>query len=120
MLWLPHIFIHVLRSEVDAYSQEIHKLMVDPLLPSPVDNKGNDVECLTWWSSLEKKYPLVFKMIVVNLSIFDGPQVESSFSMMTDVIVRKSGGLNSGTYEAIQTVKYSLMASQVFFFSRLV
>ena len=78
--------------------------MVDPLLPSPVDNKGNDVECLTWWSSLEKKYPLVFKMIVVNLSIFDGPQVESSFSMMTDVIVTKSGGLNSGTYEAIQTV----------------
>ena len=120
LLRLPHIFINVLRSGVDAYSQEIRKLMVDPLLPSPVDNKGNDVECLTWWSSLEKKYPLVFKMIVVTLSIFDGPQAESSFSMMTDVVVTKSGGLNIGTYKAIQTVKYSLMASQVFFFLRLV
>ena len=40
--------------------------------------------------------------------------------MMTDVIDTKLGRLNIGTYEAIQTVKYSLMASQVSFFSRLV
>ena len=93
--------------------------MVDALLPSPVDNKGNDLECLIWWSLLEKKYPLVFKTIVATLSIFLGPQVESSFSMMTDVIETKSGRLNIGTYEAIQTVKYSLMVSQVSFFSRL-
>ena len=120
LLRLPDIFIHVLRSEVDTYSQEIRKLMVDPLLSGPVDNKENDVECLTWWSSLENKYPLVFKMIVATLSIFHGPQVECSFSMMTDVIDTKSGRLNIGAYEAIQTVKYSLMASQVSFFSRLV
>ena len=94
--------------------------MVDPLLHSPVDNKGNNVECLTWWSLLEKKYPLVFKMIVATVPIFHGPQVESSFSMMTDVINMKSGRLNTGTYEAIQTVKYSLMASHVSFFSHLV
>ena len=113
LLGLPNIFIHVLRSEVDAYSQEIRKLMVYPLLPNPVDNKGNDVESLTWWSSLEKKYPLVFNMIVATLSIFHGPRVESSFSMMTDVIDSKLRRLNIGTYEAIQTFKYSLMASQV-------
>ena len=46
-LQLPDIFIHVLGSEVDVYSQEICKLMVDPLLPSLVDNKGNEIECLT-------------------------------------------------------------------------
>ena len=120
LLRLPDIFIHVMRREVDAYLQEIHKLMVDPLLPSPVDNKGNDVECLTWWYPLEKKYPLVFKMIVATLSIFHGPRVESSFSIMTDVIDTKLGRLNIGTYEAIQIVKYYLMASQVSFFSRLV
>ena len=75
LLRLPDIFIHGLRSEVDGYSQKICKLMVDPLLPSPVDNKGNDVECFTWWSSLEKKYPLVYKMIVAVLSIFHSPRV---------------------------------------------
>ena len=59
-------------------------------------------------------------MIVAILSIFYSPRVESSFSMMTDVIYTKLGRLNIGTYEGIQTVKYSLMASQVSFFSRLV
>ena len=38
----------------------------------------------------------------------------------TDLIDTKLDRLNIGTYEAIQTVKYSLMASQVFLFSRLV
>ena len=40
--------------------------------------------------------------------------------MMTDVIDSKSRILNIGTYEAIQTFKYSLMASQVSFWLRLI
>ena len=39
---------------------------------------------------------------------------------MTDVIDSKSRILNIGTYEAIQTFKYSLMASQVSFWLRLI
>ena len=49
-------------------------------------------------------------MIAATLSIFHGPRVESSFSMMTEVIGTKSGRLNIGTYDAILTVKYSPMA----------
>ena len=42
------------------------------------------------------------------LLIFHGPGVESSFSVMGDVMDKKSGRMNVSTYSAIQMVKYSL------------
>ena len=44
------------------------------------------------------------------LTIFHGPRVESSFSVMGEVMDKKSGRMNMSTYTAIQTVKYSLNA----------
>ena len=44
------------------------------------------------------------------LTIFHGPRVESSFSVMGEVMDKKSGRMNMSTYSAIQTVKYSLNA----------
>ena len=44
------------------------------------------------------------------LTIFHGPRVESSFSVMGEVMDKKSGRMNISTYTAIQTVKYSLNA----------
>ena len=41
------------------------------------------------------------------LTIFHGPRVESSFSVMGEVMDKKSGRMNMSTYTAIQTVKYS-------------
>ena len=55
-------------------------------------------------------------MSLALLTIFHGPRVESSFSVMGDVMDKKSGRMNVSTYSAIQTVKYSLKAktSQAF------
>ena len=44
------------------------------------------------------------------LTVFHGPRVESSFSVMGHVMDKKSGRMNVSTYSAIQTVKYSLAA----------
>ena len=49
-------------------------------------------------------------MSLALLTIFHGPRVESSFSVMGDVMDKKSGRMNVSTYSAIQMVKYSLNA----------
>ena len=49
-------------------------------------------------------------MALAALSCFHGPQVESSFSMMGDILDSRSGRIRVDTYGAIQTVKYSLKA----------
>ena len=113
LLKLPVIFVSVLKGdEGDQYSSEIRQLMNDTILPSYLDEKGMEVDCLNWWQSIESKYPVTFKMVSAVLSIFHGPRVESSYSMMTDIIDSKSGRMNIETYDALQTVKYSLMANQ--------
>ena len=49
-------------------------------------------------------------MSLALLTIFHGPKVESSFSVMGDVMDKKSGRMNVSTCSAIQTVKYNLNA----------
>ena len=102
--------------EWSAYLREVYSLLADQLLPSIIkDGEGNDIEvsCLEWWISLEFRYPNCFKMATAVLSIFHGPRVEGSFSGMTDIIDSKSGWLDIESYDAMQTVKYALMANQV-------
>ena len=43
------------------------------------------------------------------LSVFHGPTVESSFSLMSEIIDSKSGSMNISTLSAIQTVKHTLL-----------
>ena len=89
--------------------------MSDSTLPSRWrdDNNDHEVKCLDWWCSISKTYPLLFKVVEGVLSIFHGPQVESSFSVMGDVIDPKSSRMDIKTYDAIQSVKYTLRGSQV-------
>ena len=46
------------------------------------------------------------------LSIFTGPMVECSFSLMNDVIDSSSGRIKIETYTAIMKTKYSLRCSK--------
>ena len=50
------------------------------------------------------------KMSLAFYTIFHGPRVECSFSVMDDVMDKTSGRMNVSTYHAIHTVKYSLNA----------
>ena len=46
------------------------------------------------------------------VSIFTGPMVECSFSMMNDIIDSRSGRMEIEKYSAIMTKKYSLKSSK--------
>ena len=114
LLKLPSLLVHVIKNEeLDKYDLEVHNIMNDPMLPPEVDDVGNEVYCLNWWSTIKDKYPLLFKTVTAILSIFHGPRVECTFSIMVNVIDDKSGRINMETYSAIQTVKHSLTANQV-------
>ena len=95
---IPTVLVNVLTlEEQDEYDLEVRKLLVDAQLPSALDSKRDDVDCLTWWISVSKKYPVLFKVVRTVLSIFHGPPVESSSSAMGDIIDKKFGRMNIET-----------------------
>ena len=65
-----------------------------------------------WWGhhvfDKPDKYPSLSAMVKCCLSIFHGPRVESFFSLMNDVIDQRN--MNVPTFNAIQTVKYTLQS----------
>lgn len=112
LLSLPQMIKNILSDEEEeVYEKEVRLLLVDSDLPPAMDDDGkNEVDCLTWWSSISATYPCIFRMVTTVLSIFHGPRVESSFNIMGDVIDAKSGRINMHTYSAYQNVKYALQA----------
>ena len=60
-----------------------------------------------WWESLSV-CPTLKKVAKAALSIFHGPQIESSFSTMKDILDMNTGSMAIETYSAYQTVKYFL------------
>ena len=52
------------------------------------------------------------KMVLALLSCFHGPQIEGSFSIMGNVITTQTACMGIKTLDAIQSVKYSLKASE--------
>ena len=73
------------------------------------------IQCVTvdkWWSSVSMtgRYPSLCKLALSILTCFHGPQVESSFNAMNDIIDERSGRTDIETYGAIQSVKYAMWA----------
>lgn len=102
---LASIMKHLVCTESDP-SMEILKYNVDPNLANYED--GDDI--VKWWAHVISlaKYPALMQAIRGALSIFHGPLVESSFSLMGDVIDKKSGNMRIPTFNSVQTVKYTL------------
>ena len=61
-----------------------------------------------WWAQLKDKYTLLSKISLAVLTIFQALRVESSFSVMGDIMDKKSGRMNVAAYSSIQTIKYGL------------
>ena len=49
-------------------------------------------------------------MVKAWLSIFSGPHVESSFSLMSNIISKRSNCMDIDTYNAVVTIYYSLQS----------
>ncbi|XP_064597320.1 uncharacterized protein LOC135463806 isoform X2 [Liolophura sinensis] len=106
---LPALAPNVLtETEEELYELNIRKYQTDQHPDFPEGSRIDE-----WWGKEEicLKYPCLSKMAKAVLSCFHGPQVESSFNVMNDVIDAKSGRLNIETYQAIQNIKYGLKAS---------
>ncbi|XP_064607853.1 uncharacterized protein LOC135472323 [Liolophura sinensis] len=106
---LPALAPNVLtETEEELYELNIRKYQTDQHPDFPEGSRIDE-----WWGKEEicLKYPCLSKMAKAVLSCFHGPQVESSLSVMNDVIDAKSGRLNIETYQAIQNIKYGLKAS---------
>ena len=106
---LKRYFETFLSSGCGEYSSEIQKYVTNSELPLPEEKERLHV-C---WNEVFKtnSYPVLSSLVRPCLSIFTGPMVERSFSMMNDIDSR-SGYMESETYSAIMTIKYSLKSSK--------
>ena len=106
LLNLPSLMENVLLDdEIDCYESECRRIIVDYDLPDVCTPDKKPVRGDLWWYKLVERYPILTKLSLAALTIFHG-----SFSVMGDIMDKKSGRMNVETYSAIQTVKYSLTA----------
>ena len=87
-----------------------YKNVTDSEFSLPEEKERLDV----WWNKVFKtnRYPVLSSLVHPCLSIFTGPMVECSFSMMNDIIDSRSGRMEIEAYSAIMTTKYSLKSSK--------
>lgn len=72
---------------------------------------GQDTPIDEWWSQVFKlkKYPSVKRVVSGCLSVFTGPKVEASFSLMNNIITKTSSCMMISHYEAFLSLKYKLL-----------
>ena len=109
IMHLRDIVTNVLSEQIENYKKECRKVMFDITLPQAIVVK-KPVRADIWWAQLKDKYPLLSKISLAVLTIFHAPRGESSFSVMGDVMDKKSRRMNVATYSSIQTIKYGLSA----------
>ncbi|GBM00538.1 hypothetical protein AVEN_77349-1 [Araneus ventricosus] len=93
-------------SEKEAYDLEIHNFQnvhFSDIVEESVD---------LWWIDVENtsKYPLLSRMTFALLTCFHEPKVESSFSIMNNVITPGSNTLNVETFNHMRITISKLLA----------
>lgn len=96
--------------ESDEFLLQLNSYHVDNDLPAAEDSDKLDLD--VFWSAVIKKYPSMSQLIKVCLSIFTGPKVEQSFSLLSYVLDARSNRMAISTAEAYQRVKYVLLAEK--------
>ena len=92
------------------YFDEIKKNQLYNSLPVYTEESYPDIS--SWWTIIfdSNKYQILSKIIKAALSIFTGPQVESSLSMMNDIVTPCASRMSVETYSSCMSVKYSLIS----------
>ena len=93
LLGLP-LHIPTIHFEVEI---EVRATCVDRNLPSSED-RDTKVEYLDGFKSLDESFLFMFELVCSFLSIFHGIAVESSFSIMDDILCERSGRTKIETY----------------------
>ena len=108
---LPDLAPNVLNDEdLQTYALDVQRFHIDGSLPIA----STDTRLDSWWAQVfdTGKFPALSKMASALLSCFHGPQIEGSFSIMGNVITTQTACMGMKTLDAIQSVKYSLKASE--------
>ena len=104
---LGSFFPNVIKEEeLDAYDADVDKFHLLKDLPTWRDeDKTQRVD--HWWNEVLKKHNLVYlgKVVKASLSIFTGPRVEQTFSLMNNTITSTTNRFLTSTFSALQTVK---------------
>lgn len=106
---LPNYASNVINeTERELFDLEVHNFQSDDFLPQMDAKESIDM----WWrgGDASLKYPLLSRLALALLTCFHGPKVESSFSLMNNIIKPGTNRLNISTFDAIQSVKYELMS----------
>ncbi|XP_011677577.2 uncharacterized protein LOC105444695 [Strongylocentrotus purpuratus] len=105
---LPSLLTNVLKEdELEKYMLEVQHYNMAKL-PNPTPETKID----EWWVERACRYPTIWVVVKAVVSCFHGPSVESSFSIMGNVITSQTASIGIKTFASIQTVKYTLQASQ--------
>ena len=98
-----------LPTDCGEFCTEIQNYVTDSQLPLQEETERLD----SWWNKVfeTNRYPVLSSLVRASLSIFTGPMVECSFSVMNDIIDSRSGRMEIETYSAIMTTKYFLKSS---------
>lgn len=113
LLKLPRLVTNVLAPEdCDAFELEIRRFQIDSTLPPAQTDMSSRID--DWWTKVFETgtYPLLSRMVKALLSCFHGPQVESAFNLMGDVLDSRSHRLRMETYSSVMSVKYNLRSSR--------
>ncbi|GBN11906.1 hypothetical protein AVEN_263872-1 [Araneus ventricosus] len=92
-------------SEKEAYDLEIHNFQNDHF--SDIVEESVDL----WWR-IPQNILLLSRMTFALLTCFHEPKVESSFSIMNNVVTPGSNTLNVSTFNAMQCIKYELRSQK--------
>ena len=82
--------------------------------PIPYLDKGARVDIFGFWTQrcVRRKYPILFKVACAAFSIFHGPKIEGTFSVMGNIITKGRSRTSIETYAAYQSVKMFLKSKK--------
>ena len=113
---LPAYFPTIISEEnEDAYLREIMEYQTADL-PPPTTTTNEEVIYVPldeWWAKVFEtgKFPVLEKLVTAALSIFTGPHVEASFSLMKHIIDPKANRTCVHTYSSIMDIKYHMLST---------
>jgi hypothetical protein len=100
---------HILPAEHRVFG-EVYQYISDPEL-----DKIDDCDIVKFWNGpiIKERYQCLHIIVSACLSIFHGPSVESSFSVMNNIVDSNCSRTSVETFNAYQTVKYSLRSKKI-------
>ena len=98
--------------KTDSYLKNISTLQLDESLPSALEENDVPVRLDLCWAEIfqTSNYPVLSQVVKACLSDFSVPHVEFSFSLMSNILDKRSNRMNIDTYNAMMTIKYSLQS----------